>query len=92
LIVMTNGEWMAYSNVCRKKQRRIHDLFVGRGSDGKWYYSTYHFCIDMIVLRMDAIQGEAPGSLGEFTNKYFLREFESSSDDCLQKTWPVKRR
>jgi len=52
LILMKNGDWIAYTNVCRKENWRIDDLFIGRGSDGQWYYSTYHFCKDMIVLRM----------------------------------------
>ena len=25
----------------------IHVPIFGRGSDGKWYYTTYHFCVGM---------------------------------------------
>jgi hypothetical protein len=85
MILMTNGEWMVYSSFCRKQDFRICDIFIARASDGKWYYSTYHFCINMIVLR--DMHGQ-PGSLAEFTNKYSVRQFDGRSDECLQRTWP----
>jgi hypothetical protein len=87
LIIMTNGDWMAYRNVCAKEPGRIPDLFLGRGSDGKWYYSTYHFCIRMIVLK-DML--EQPESLIKFRSDCFLHEFDGQSDECLKQTWPVK--
>jgi hypothetical protein len=88
LILLKNGEWLAYANKCRKEDRRIHDIFIARGSDGKWYYSTYHFCIDMIVLRIDP----QPESLSQFEQTYFLRTFIEGTDDCLAKTWPPAHR
>ena len=88
MILMRKGEWLAYTNVCRKQDRHIYDLFLARGSDGRWYYSTYHFCIGMIVLRME----EQPEDLAEFARTYFLRTFDGRSDDCLQKTWPPESR
>jgi hypothetical protein len=88
LIVMTNGQWMAYRNVCAKEKERIPDLFLGHGSDGRWYYSTYHFCIRMIVLR--DMLGQ-PESLAQFVRQGFLREFDGHSDECLKKTWPLQR-
>lgn len=88
LILMTNGEWMVYGNKCSKEDRRIHDIFIGRGSDGKWYYSTFHFCIGMVTLEM---WGQQPASLGQFVDTCFLREFDGFSDDCLRKTWPPER-
>jgi hypothetical protein len=84
---MTNGEWMAYRNVCAKEEDRIADLVIGRGSDGKWYYSTFHFCIGMLNLRTM----EQPESLPRFQTEYFLQEFDGHSDECLKKTWPPKR-
>ena len=86
LILMRNGEWLAYASVCQKENRRIADLFLARGSDGRWYYSTYHFCIGMIVLRME----EQPEDLGSFAKTYYVRSFDGRSDECLQKTWPLK--
>jgi hypothetical protein len=88
IILMTNGEWMAYRNTCAKEEGRIPDLFIGRGSNGKWYYSTYHFCIGMIVLKT---MSDQPESLTKFRSDGYLREFDGHSDECLRKTWPLKR-
>ena len=84
IIVTRKGEWLAYANRCQKQDRRIPDIFLARGSDGRWYYSTYHFCVGMVVLRMD----EQSEDLAAFARTYFLRTFDGQSDDCLQKTWP----
>jgi hypothetical protein len=92
LILMTNGEWIVYANVCRKEDRHIHDLFLGRASDGKWYYSTFHFCIQMLVLKMGMIEEGGPGSVAKFAETYYLRAFDGHSDDCLHMTWPPKRK
>lgn len=85
LIVMRNGDWLAYANICQKEDSRIRDLFLGRGSDGRWYYCTYHFCMGMVVLRMMAEQSD---DLAAFSKTYCLRQFDGHSDECLQKTWP----
>ena len=84
IILTRKGEWLAYANSCQKQDGRIPDIFLARGSDGRWYYSTYHFCIGMVVLRMD----EQPEDLATFAKTYFLQTFDGQSDDCLQKTWP----
>ena len=84
LIVMTNGQWIAYRNVCQKEDERIPDLFLGLGSDGRWYYSTYHFCVRMMNLS----ELGQPKSLTEFSKKYYLREFDGHSDECLKDTRP----
>jgi hypothetical protein len=88
LIVMQNGDWLAYANICQKEDSRIRDLFLGRGSDGRWYYSTYHFCIGMVVLRME----EQSDDLAAFSKTYYLRQFDGHSDECLQKTRPPDSR
>ncbi|MBI5384024.1 MAG: hypothetical protein HZA90_04985 [Verrucomicrobia bacterium] len=88
LIPLGNSEWIAYAAKCSKEDSRIHDIFIGRGSDGKWYYSTFHFCIGMLDLR---VEGQSE-SLTNFIEKYYVREFDGRSDDCLEKTWPPKRR
>jgi hypothetical protein len=82
LIVMTNGEWMVYRSICKKEDDRIEDIFLGRGSDGRWYYSTWHFCFDLQNL---SIHGQ-PGSLTVFSNNYYLKEFDGHSDECLKDT------
>jgi hypothetical protein len=88
LLLMKNGEWIAYRNHCQKSDARIHDIFLGRGSDGKWYYSTFHFCIAMVSLRME----DQPATLADFVRACFLREFDGHSDECLQLTWPSPAR
>jgi hypothetical protein len=88
-IIMTRkGEWLAYANSCQKQDGRIPDIFLAWGSDGHWYYSTFHFCIGMVVLRME----EQPEDLATFAKTYFLQTFDGHSDDCLQKTWPPSSR
>ena len=84
LIVMTNGQWIAYRNICQKEDERIPDLFLGLGSDGRWYYSTFHFCVRMQNL---SVMGQ-PKSLTVFSKKYYLREFDGHSDECLKDTRP----
>ena len=85
---MRNGDWLAYANICQKEDSRIQDLFLGRGSDGRCYYSTYHFCKGMIGLKME----EQADDLVEFAKTYCLRQFDGHSDECLQKTWPPDSR
>ncbi len=84
LILMRNGDWLAYSSVCQKENRRIADLFIARGSDGRWYYSTFHFCKGMLDLKMEEESEDLPA----FVKAYSLRSFDGHSDECLQKTWP----
>jgi hypothetical protein len=88
IILTRKGEWLAYASVCRKEDGRIHDIFLARGSDGRWYYSTYHFCVRMIGLRID----DQPEDLAGFARTYYLRTFDGRPDDCLKKTWPPNRR
>lgn len=84
LLLMENREWIVYTNICIKQDSRIHDLFIGRGSEGKWYYSDFHFCIEMITLE------EQPKNLQDFVQTYSLREFDGRSNECLQATWDHK--
>ena len=88
LLLMENGEWIVYASHCHKADQRIHDIFIGRASDGKWYYSTFHFCIRMYTLTFY----ERPPSLDRFIRDYSLREFDGRSDECLKKTWPPTTR
>lgn len=86
LLVMKNGEWMAFAGHCQKRDPKIKDIFIGRGSDGKWYYSTYHFCINLTTLMIEP----QPASLPEFIDAYFLQEYDGQSNECLKQTWPNK--
>ena len=36
LLLMENGDWIVYALQCSKADQRIHDIFIGRASDGKW--------------------------------------------------------
>ena len=89
-LVMQNGEWMLCTNVCNKEDSRVHDLFIGRGSDGQWYYSDYHFCIGMIAL--DVLGMGPPASLQDFAQACSLRNFDGRSDECLKPAWDHKLR
>jgi len=88
LILMANGDWMVYKNICSKSDWRIADIFVGRGSNDRWYYSTFHFCIGAIVLRF---QGR-PADLATFVKDYYLSEFTGQPVEKLGVTWPESRR
>lgn len=70
LIRMHSGEWIVYFAECSKANPRIADIFIGRGSDGRWYYSTYHFCVGMITM------WERPRTLADFVNEYSMCEFD----------------
>lgn len=85
MILLRTGEWVVYSNICHKEDWRMDDLFIGKASDGKWYYSTFHFCIGMIVLPMMG----RPKDLPSFKNERYLREFSGSAEEELGKTWPL---
>ena len=85
VLVMKNGEWIAFDNICSKEDSRIHDLFIGHGSDGKWYYSTFHFCRDMTTLRV--MQEWQPDSLAQFARAYWLTQFDGRSNEALKTTW-----
>jgi len=72
LVLLQDGSWVVYANICSKSNWRIDDLFVGRDSDGRWYQSTYHFCTGALVLRG---QGRPP-DLASFRRDYVLVEFD----------------
>ena len=84
MVLMQNGEWITFANACGKSNWRVGDIFIGRGSDDQWYYTSYHFCNGMSVAKFDL----QPKSLEEFCTTYFLKSFDGKSDDCFQKTWP----
>ena len=89
LIRLRNGEWIVYTNICNKQDGQIHDLFIGQGSEGKWYYSDYHFCIGMYSLAV--VDLGQPDSIKQFLQTYSLREFDGRSDQCFKETWGRKR-
>ena len=72
LILMENGEWLVYRSHCAKaKPHTVKDIFLAKGSDGNWYYSTFHFCVGMVGLRGE--QETQPPNLAMFVHEYNLR-------------------
>ena len=84
VLLMTNGEFLVYAFYHGFNTGFIDHLFLAQGSDGHWYYSTYHFCHSLAGI----IGDEAPGSLAEFARRYSVRQFDGKSEVCLQHTWP----
>lgn len=86
VLLMTNGDFLIYAFRHGFNSGTVDHLFVAHGSDGRWWYSTYHFCNHMVGVRSD----DPPGSIAEFAKRYSVREFDGKSDECLRKTWPLK--
>ena len=84
VLLMTNGEFLVYAFRHGFNNGFVDHLFLAHGSDGHWYFSTYHFCTSMALLAGD----DDPGSITEFASKYAAREFDGKSDVCLRHTWP----
>jgi len=84
VILMTNGDYLVYAWRHGANNGVVDHLFLACGTDGKWYYSTYHFCNQMAGIRGD----DPAGSIAEFAKRYFVRQFDGKSDDCLKHTWP----
>jgi len=84
LILFQNGDWVAYSSICHKEDSRYNDFWVGRASDGKWYYTTFHFCVGMMVLW----SFDQPKDLPSFLSEYSVREFNGDPHEKLAQTWP----
>lgn len=82
-IVCRDATWLAYRAQTHKNAPKIHDIFIARASNGKWYYSDYHFCKQMMVL---ASSGQ-PETLDQLKKEYYLVEFDGSSDEALDQTW-----
>jgi hypothetical protein len=87
VLLMTNGEYIIFAFRHGANNGFVDHLFLGHGSDGRWLYSTYHFCNRMAAVRVD----DPPGSIAEFAKRYSAREFDGKSDECLQHTWPLKQ-
>jgi hypothetical protein len=87
VLLMTNGEFIIYAYRHGANDGFPDHLFLGHCSDGRWLYSTFHFC-----NYMNMVSGEdAPGSIVAFAKTYSARDFDGKSDECLKRTWPVYR-
>ena len=87
VLLMANDEHLVYAFRHGFNNGSLAHLFLARGSDGNWYYSTFHFCNSMVAVFSD----DAPVSIAEFAERYSARKFDGASDECLQRTWPVKQ-
>lgn len=87
VVVMRDGQWVVFRNECNHWHQLLGDIFIGKASNGRWYYSSYHFCCQMIVPKMD----DQPADLSTFARNYFLREFDGNSDEAISKTWDGQR-
>lgn len=87
VIQMANGECLIYAFRHGFNNGFVDHLFLAHDTDGKWYYSTYHFCSHMTGIP----KNEPAGSIREFVQSYSLREFDGKSDECLKHTWPTKK-
>ncbi len=87
VLLMTNDEYLVYASRHGFNNGFVDHLFLAHGSDGSWYYSTYHFCNHMVGVNSDS----PPGSIAEFARTYSARQFDGKSEVCLQHTWPEKR-
>lgn len=83
VLLMTNGEYIIYAFWHGSNRGFVDHLFLGHGSDGRWLYSTYHFCNSMVGANADP-----PGSIKEFEKTYWAHAFDGKSDECLNHTWP----
>jgi hypothetical protein len=86
VILMTNGDYLVYAFWHGFNNGAVDHLFLAHGTDGNWYYSTYHFCTRMAAIAAD----EPSGSIAEFAGRYSVREFDGHSDECLKHTWPQR--
>ncbi|MGO8839262.1 MAG: hypothetical protein ACLQAH_12650 [Limisphaerales bacterium] len=85
MILMASGEWLVYKSHCSEAPpHQVLDIFLAKGSNGKWYYSTCHFCVGMCALVM--MQDMPSYDLATFARQYHLKEFDGVSDECLQQT------
>jgi len=85
VVLMTNGEYLIYLYRHGANDSWPHHLFLARGSDNRWFYSSYHFCNGSLgMIKAD----EPAGSIDEFTTRYGIRKFDGKSDECLK---PTKR-
>ena len=84
ILLMTNGEYLVYCFRHGNNNGTLPHLFLARSSDGRWFYSTYHFCNEMVGAMGDA----PPASIDDFAKRYFALEFNGKSEECLKTTWP----
>lgn len=89
MMLMKSGEWLIYRSHCKKEEpHNVEDICIARGSNGKWYYSTCHFCVGMISLVgfQENQEEMQPKNLAWFLKNYQFKEFDERSNECLKTT------
>src|ERR1041385_7714275 len=51
VLLMTNGDYIIFASRHGANNGFVDHLFLGHCSDGRWLYSTYHFCNLMAMVR-----------------------------------------
>jgi len=87
MILMRNGDWLTYANVCRKETDVSTILFLARASED---VVLFHLSF---LRRDDCVEdGGSSLKIGWIRKTHYLRMFDGQSDECLQKTWPTHSR
>ncbi|HEY8748399.1 MAG TPA: hypothetical protein VIM11_10515 [Tepidisphaeraceae bacterium] len=83
--VMRDGQYIIFKNECVHRHQLLGDIFIAKASNGRWYYSSFHFCCEMVVPRME----RQPADLETFIDEYFLKEFDGNTDsrEPIKPTW-----
>lgn len=84
IILLKSGEWLVYASCDSHESPVLKDHFIAKASDGKWYYTSVHFCKGMLSLMQD-FDGQ-PKDLPLFIKVYRLTVFDGRSSDCLKET------
>ncbi len=75
LILFANGDWLAYAANSESDDMVVGDVLVGKGSDGKTYFSSYQFKKGLSVL---VFMGQ-PASLKTFVKDYELKPLKAAA-------------
>lgn len=87
IVLMNNGDWIAYCQGCTKVDPTVGDVFIGRGSDGKWYYTECHFCIDMLVAYWYAPYADLKAFVGQQTFNFTVFDAPPRAESLYQGGW-----
>ena len=74
LLIFNSREWIVYCNDATNNNWQFNNLFIGKASDGKWYYSEDDFGVGM-----NGVQYRQSESLKEFKEDHHLNEFSGST-------------
>lgn len=82
MLLMTNGQTLTY-RFRHGTELIVPHLFIARDSNGRWWYSSFHFCNGMSMIRWE----DPPGSISEFAHRFSLRQFDPLTHDWAEPTW-----